>query len=358
MPKHAAPVRHGHRNAAANASETSAHRLSLHAAQHSDADEKRRRHAEANPCGCRSCCCSEAHRNATNTSSLNITSLHYIPVPKSGSESTKGTLFSLALNHSCYVRSGPHKMSLSARPISYPWLTGAPLGGDLVIGTLREPEERFLSTFEAFLGKQHSVQKLNKADAAFFASPQIPKNATADELLHHPIAMPFLTSVATCRGSCAGHFLSSTRYLTHGCGNAPTAHLLLRFDRLGDDLTAVLGTLGETVRSVSHVNDPGAQNHSHANRVGMLNASSRALLRRYYRDDFDAYHRRRGSWTANYCEVIPDGPLAGIQRCAPPPQTPACESEKAAPTPRRSAPSSAELVRRGTQSEAELGEAH
>ena len=184
MPKHAAPVRHWH---AANASDNSA-------------EEKRRRHAEANPCGCRSCCCSEAHRNATNTSSLNITSLHYIPVPKSGSESTKGTLFSLALNHSCYVRSGPHKMSLSARPISYPWLTGAPLGGDLVIGTFREPEERFLSTFEAFLGKKHSVQKLNKADAAFFASPQIPKNATADELLHHPIAMPFLTSVATCRG--------------------------------------------------------------------------------------------------------------------------------------------------------------
>ena len=123
----------------------------------------------------------------------------------------------------------------------------------------------------------------------------------------------------------------------------------------------MLGTLGETVSSVSHVNDPGAQNHTHENRVGMLNASSRALLRRYYRDDFDAYHRRRGSWTANYCEVIPDGPLAGIQRCAPPPQTPACEGEKqAAPTPprKKSAPSSAELVRRGTQSEAELGEAH
>ena len=351
MPKHAAPVRHGHRNAAANASETSAHRLSLHAAQHSDADEKRRRHAEANPCGCRSCCCSEAHRNATNTSSLNITSLHYIPVPKSGSESTKGTLFGLALNHSCYVRSGPHKMSLSARPISYPWLTGAPLGGDLVIGTLREPEERFLSTFEAFLGKKHSVQKLNKADAAFFASPQIPKNATADELLHHPVAMPFLTSVATCRGSCAGHFLSSTRYLTHGCGNAPTAHLLLRFDRLGDDLTAVLGTLGETVRSVSHVNDPGAQNHTHANRVGMLNASSRALLRRYYRDDFDAYHRRRGSWTANYCEVIADGPLAGIQRCAPPPQTPACENASRRTYRRGSVSSSSGSTERHTSGE-------
>ena len=98
-------------------------------------------------------------------------SLHYIPVPKSGSESTEGTLFGLALNHSCYVRSGPHKMSLSARPITYPWLTGAPLGSDLVIGTLREPEERFLSTFEAFLGKKHSVQKLNKVDAAFVASP-------------------------------------------------------------------------------------------------------------------------------------------------------------------------------------------
>ena len=167
---------------------------------------ERRRHAEANPCGCRSCCCSEAHRNATNTSSLNITSLHYIPVPKSGSESTKGTLFSLALNHSCYVRSGPHKMSLSARPISYPWLTGAPLGGDLVFGTLREPEERFLSTFEAFLGKKHSVQKLNRADAAFFEVAADSEECDRRRAPPPPRLMPFLTSVATCRGSCAGHF--------------------------------------------------------------------------------------------------------------------------------------------------------
>ena len=211
------------------------------------------------PLGC-GCACGEC------------TFLHYIPIPKTGSEATKtwlsriqGGLDStyppgasaprLCANKSvCYLGPSTHEAnkrlpqlpgSLGA-PFSKPWWAQAHSpscaslpgtrsshhGNFVRVATIRNPYERFLSTFAV----DHADAQKGGVLRRFFG---VSRTTTAAQLLaNHSSAMHALTSSSAVARGLHEHFAPAHEFVVTKAGHT-RANVLLRFSHVQDDMTTV-----------------------------------------------------------------------------------------------------------------------
>ena len=249
------------------------------------------------------------------------TVLHYIPIPKTASESTKRLLASSPIagryrdvaacrgKTLCYVNPGTHEMNSALPPVhpatplpfSSAWWHFAHVShcsvdsrhrgqeGNVVrFATIRDPYDRFLSTFVA----DAQAGRLRP-----FGIPRTPPGRALDAdprpLLANRTAMRQLLG-----GAVQQHYLPASGFLVDAREDA-RVHVLLRFSHLAEDFGAMLHFFrihgpalvhGSPLPSVDfkrvHTNDPVKGTHNYGDLLARLGNAATAQIERWYRRDF------------------------------------------------------------------------
>jgi len=265
--------------------------------------------------------------------------LHFIPIPKTGSEATKRILSSssvTAQNHPdkcinktfCFIPPGTHEMNTHLPrlhddmplPTSRAWFEFAHVAGCstarnvLRIATIRNPYERFVSTFShnEKLGAlvpygipkgcvpAHSPSLAFSPPALAFShllSPSLSRSTSNPEaLLRNRSAMADLISGRPLHR----HFLPAVEFVAAAPAGS-LVHVLLRYAHLEADFNLLLrsmrkrspwpllpaegrGRVAERVSFGAHTNDPITGVHDYYSK---LSPASMARIEFWYRKDFE-----------------------------------------------------------------------
>jgi hypothetical protein len=229
--------------------------------------------------------------------------LHYIPVPKTGSEATRRFLgrFDEVFHHI-----GTHKMNVGLPRIERPWDEAK----SVRVATWRDPVERFLSTLRALLESGPAGPNAHPSDRPYNTILPIPFNRTMDALVADRAAMQKLAA-----GAGSGHFLPQHRFLLSR-DRCLTVHFLVDFRHLQTALPALASWLGLTVRHpgwiakpFERVNDVTRGEHEYT-----VEQPTRNLLLESYAGDYTLHDQ---AILGDHRACRPHRALAHVRVCTP-----------------------------------------
>ena len=208
--------------------------------------------------------------------------IHYIPIPKTGSESTKNMLGSFA----CWKRPGTHKMNLGLHKIEHVWMNSTVIR----IATFRDPVERFVSTYTALRNS-----KLTRSDQDYI--PLISKDINS--LVNNFTAMKLLMN-----GMGSGHFIPIFKFLL--TKNCLTSHFIVNFTYI-NEFTHLVTDVFETNLTLKRVNDPipGLHNYYKSEYVSFH-------IKKYYREDFLLHRKLHTICDHSYHHILVCKPQCNI----------------------------------------------